>query len=106
MLVKNILIEDNKGKIRVEISDANMTIKSKELKISMFIDRILEDVLTDDDFRKYKIKLLKKVSKHNIIKKSVSFEYKWNNNWTFSSNIEQIKYSINKYFKLYLERSF
>lgn len=52
MLVKNILIEDNKGKIRVEISDANMTIKSKELKISMFIDRIMEDVLTDDDFRK------------------------------------------------------
>lgn len=53
MLVKNILIEDNKGKIRVEISDANMTIKSKELKISMFIDRILEDILTDDDFRKF-----------------------------------------------------
>lgn len=52
MLVKNILIEDNKGKIRVEISDANMIIKSKELKISMFIDRILEDLLTDDDFRK------------------------------------------------------
>ena len=55
------------------------------------------------DIRKYKIKLLKKVSEHNIIKKSVTFEYKWNNNWTFSSNIEQIKYSINKYFKLYLE---
>ena len=55
------------------------------------------------DIRKYKIILLKKVSKHNIIKKSVSFEYKWSNNWTFSSNIEQIKYSINKYFKLYLE---
>ena len=55
------------------------------------------------DIRKYKIKLLKKVSKHNIIKKSVSFEYKWSNNWTFSANIEQIKYSINKYFKLYLE---
>lgn len=52
MLVKNILIEDNKGKIRVEVSDANMTIKTKELKISMFIDRIIEDVLTDDDFRK------------------------------------------------------
>ena len=55
------------------------------------------------DIRKYKITLLKKVSKHNIIKKSVSFEYKWSNNWTFSANIEQIKYSINKYFKLYLE---
>lgn len=55
------------------------------------------------DIRKYKIKLLKKVSKHNIIKKSVTFEYKWINNWTFSANIEQIKYSINKYFKLYLE---
>ena len=54
------------------------------------------------DIRKYKIKLLKKVSKH-IIKKSVTFEYKWNNNWTFSANIEQIKYSINKYFILYLE---
>lgn len=55
------------------------------------------------DIRKYKIKLLKKVKKDNIIKKSVTFEYKWNNNWTFSANIEQIKYSINKYFKLYLE---
>ena len=55
------------------------------------------------DIRKYKIKLLKKVKKDNIIKKSVTFEYKWSNNWTFSSNIEQIKYSINKYFKLYLE---
>lgn len=55
------------------------------------------------DIRKYKIKLLKKVKKDNIIKKSVTFEYNWSNNWTFSSNIEQIKYSINKYFKLYLE---
>lgn len=62
------------------------------------------------DIRKYQIKLIKhtntilKDKKNNdIIKKSVTFEYKWNNNWTFSSNIEQIKYSINKYFKLYLE---
>ena len=60
--------------------------------------------------RKYQIKLIKytntilKDKKNNdIIKKSVTFEYKWNNHWTFSSNIEQIKYSINKYFKLYLE---
>lgn len=62
------------------------------------------------DIRKYQIKLIKhtntilKDKKNNdIIKKSVTFEYKWSNNWTFSSNIEQIKYSINKYFKLYLE---
>ena len=62
------------------------------------------------DIRKYEIKLIKhtntilKDKKNNdIIKKSVSFEYKWSNNWTFSANIEQIKYSINKYFKLYLE---
>lgn len=62
------------------------------------------------DIRKYQIKLIKhtntilKDKKNNdIIKKSVTFEYKWNNNWTFSTNIEQIKYSINKYFKLYLE---
>ena len=62
------------------------------------------------DIRKYQIKLIKhtntilKDKKNNdIIKKSVTFDYKWNNNWTFSSNIEQIKYLINKYFKLYLE---
>ena len=62
------------------------------------------------DIRKYEIKLIKhtntilKDKKNNdIIKKSVTFEYKWSNNWTFSANIEQIKYSINKYFKLYLE---
>ena len=54
--------------------------------------------------RKYEIKLIKhtntilKDKKNNdIIKKSVTFEYKWSNNWTFSANIEQIKYSINKY---------
>ena len=62
------------------------------------------------DIRKYQIKLIKhtntilKDKKNNdIIKKSVTFEYKWSNNWTFSSNIEQIKYLIDKYFKLYLE---
>lgn len=62
------------------------------------------------DIRKYEIKLIKhtntilKDNKNNdIIKKSVTFEYKWSDNWTFSANIEQIKYSINKYFKLYLE---
>lgn len=64
------------------------------------------------DIRKYQIKLIKhtntilKDNKNNdIIKKSVTFEYKWSNNWTFSANIEQIRYSINKYFKLYLERN-
>lgn len=56
------------------------------------------------EIRKYKIKLLKKVLNHNIIKRSVTFEYNWQNNFTFSSNIEQIKSIINTYFKLYLER--
>ena len=69
------------------------------------------------DIRKYKIILIKhntikdygttilKSNKNNdIIKKSVTFEYKWKNNWTFSANIEQIKFTIDKYFKLYLER--
>lgn len=63
-----------------------------------------------NDIRKYQIKLIKhtntilKDKKNNdIIKKLVTFEYKWENHWTFSSNIEQIKYLINKYFKLYLE---
>lgn len=64
------------------------------------------------DIRKYQIKLIKhtntilKDKKNNdIIKKSVTFEYKWENNWTFSANIEQIKFTIDKYFKLYLERN-
>ena len=64
------------------------------------------------DIRKYQIKLIKhtntilKDKKNNdIIKKSVTFEYKWNNHWIFSSNIEQLRYTINKYFKLYLERN-
>ena len=62
------------------------------------------------EIRKYKITLIKnrqilKDNKNNdIIKKSVTFEYKWQNNWIFSANIEQIKYTIDKYFKLYLER--
>lgn len=62
------------------------------------------------EIRKYKIILIKhntilKSNKNNdIIKKSVTFEYKWENNWTFSENIEQIKFTIDKYFKLYLER--
>ncbi len=63
------------------------------------------------EIRKYKIILIKhnntilKSNKNNdIIKKSVTFEYKWENNWTFSANIEQIKFTIEKYFKLYLER--
>lgn len=69
------------------------------------------------EIRKYKIILIKhntikdygttilKSNKNNdIIKKSVTFEYKWENNWTFSANIEQLKYTIDKYFKLYLER--
>lgn len=68
------------------------------------------------EIQKYKIKLVKynqikdygttilKSNKNNdIIKKSVTFEYKWSNNWTFSANIEQLKYTIDKYFKLYLE---
>lgn len=50
--------------------------------------------------KKYLIKLTVK----NIIKRSVLFEYTWNDKWTFSANIEQIKYTINKYFKLFLER--
>lgn len=70
----------------------------------------LQIVVEYIDIRKYQIKLIKhtntilKDKKNNdIIKKSVTFEYKWENNWTFSANIEQIKFTIEKYFKLYLE---
>ena len=64
------------------------------------------------EIQKYKIilikdnrtNILKSNKNNNIIKKSVTFEYKWENNWTFSENIEQIKFTIDKYFRLYLER--
>lgn len=52
MLVKNILIENNKEKIRIEVSDANMRVKSIELKISKIIDKIIEESITDDTFVK------------------------------------------------------
>lgn len=52
----------------------------------------------------YGTTILKSNKNNDIIKKSVTFEYKWENNWTFSANIEQIKFTIDKYFKLYLER--
>ena len=47
--------------------------------------------------KKYLIKLTIKCSEKNIVKRSVLFEYNWNDKWTFSANIEQIKYTINKY---------
>lgn len=52
----------------------------------------------------YKTTLLKSTKNNDIIKKSVTFYYDWQKDFTFSANIEQIKYTINKYFKLYLER--
>lgn len=58
----------------------------------------------------YQIKITNKaysiedINRNNgIMKRSVTFEYKWGDLWTFSSNIEQLKTIINKYFKLYLE---
>lgn len=70
----------------------------------------LQIVVEYIDIWKYQIKLIKhtntilKDKKNNdIIKKSVTFEYKWENNWMISANIEQIKFTIEKYFKLYLE---
>lgn len=62
MLVKNILIEDNKEKIRIEVSDANMRVKSIELKISKIIDEIIEESITDDTF----VKLINKEKNNGI----------------------------------------
>lgn len=53
---------------------------------------------------RYKIILLKKIKKNDIIKKSVTFEYKWNEQNTFQMNIIGLKNIIDRYFKLYLER--
>lgn len=64
----------------------------------------LEIEVKYSSIKRYLIKLSIKCSEKNIVKRSVLFEYFWNDKWTFSANIEQIKYTINKYFKLYLER--
>lgn len=53
---------------------------------------------------RYKILLLKKIKKNDIIKKSVTFEYKWNEQNTFYINIIELENIIDRYFKLYLER--
>ena len=70
--------------IKVEV--AYVTIKTYQIKI-------IKKTNTITDIKKY----------NGIMKKSVTFEYKWGDLWTFSSNIEQIKSIIDKYFKLYLE---
>ena len=70
----------------IKIEVANVTIKTYQIKITS------------------KTNTIEEISKNNgIMKKSVTFEYKWGDLWTFSSNIEQLKTIINKYFKLYLE---
>lgn len=62
-----------------------------------------------ESIRKYKIKLtkkypiLKETNNNDIIKKSVTFYYNWIKHFTFTANIEQMKYIIDKYFRLYLE---
>ena len=70
----------------IKIEVAYVTIKTYQIKITS------------------KTNTIEEISKNNgIMKRSVTFEYKWGDLWTFSSNIEQLKTIINKYFKLYLE---
>ena len=70
--------------IKIEI--AYVTIKTYQIKITS------------------KSNTIEEINKnHGIMKRSVTFEYKWGDLWTFSSNIEQLKSIIDKYFKLYLE---
>lgn len=59
-------------------------------------------ILKRNDILKYNCSLKNK-NKHDIIKRSVTFEYKWNKEITYNRNIDCIKSSIDKYFKLYLE---
>ena len=52
MIIKNILIEQNNGTLRIEISDAKMKIKPKEVTTSIILDDIIEDIVRDEDFYK------------------------------------------------------
>ena len=70
----------------IKIEVAYVTIKTYQIKITS------------------KTNTIEEISRNNgIMKRSVTFEYKWGDLWTFSSNIEQLKTIIDKYFKLYLE---
>lgn len=70
----------------IKIEVAYVTIKTYQIKITN------------------KSQTIDNISKNNgIMRRSVTFEYKWGDLWTFSSNIEQLKTIIDKYFKLYLE---
>ena len=76
--------------LRIEVE----YLEIRKYKITLIKNRQISD---------YETTILKDNKNNDITKKSVTFEYKWKNNWTFSANIEQIKYTIDKYFKLYLE---
>ncbi len=53
-----------------------------------------------ESIRKYKIIILLKNPKiKGIIKINITFYYDWQQHLTFSANLEQIKYYINKYIK-------
>lgn len=52
MIIKNILIEHNNRTLRIEISDAKMKIKPKEVTASIILNDIIEDIVRDEDFGK------------------------------------------------------
>lgn len=52
MIIKNIAIIKNDKGIRIEVSDSKMSAKEKEIKTSIALDEILEEIIQEEDFIK------------------------------------------------------
>ena len=92
------MVEEIQEKLQELYSTIQIEVESVEIRKYEII------LIKHNTIKDYGTTILKSNKNNDIIKKSVTFEYKWENNWTFSANIEQIKFTIDKYFKLYLER--
>lgn len=50
MIIKNILLEAKNGKLKIEISDANMLPNEKEKDVSAKLNKTLEMIVNNDNF--------------------------------------------------------
>ena len=64
MIVKNIVIRETDGGIRIDLKDADMNSTELENKVSFIFDVCLEELVNDDLFDKLikKVKVCKKRS--------------------------------------------
>ena len=91
------MVEEIQEKLQEYYKDIRIDVEYESIRKYKII------LIKNMSIEEYKTTILKSKKNNGIIKKSVTFYYDWQINFTFSANIEQIKYLINKYFKLYLE---